>query len=116
MTEAFDPVKALARMDAARAASMAEQQSLPFQRHSATSREAAWSARSEAGKLRGVVLATIREHGPCTDERVQTITGMNPSTERPRRIELVQAGQVRDSGRTDLTHSRRKAVLWEATE
>jgi hypothetical protein len=36
---------------------------------------------------------------------------LNPNTQRPRRIELVVAGKVRDSGETA---SGRKATIWEA--
>jgi hypothetical protein len=47
-----------------------------------------------------------------TDEEMQAKTGMNPSTQRPRRCELVEMGKVRDSGSTRRTKSGRKAVVW----
>ena len=48
----------------------------------------------------------------ATDERIQLRLDMNPSTERPRRIELVEAGLVKDSGRKLPTQSGRMAVVW----
>lgn len=88
---------------------------LPFQRHSATSRDAAISAEGSAGTLRRQVWSFLMERGTsgATDEEIQTMLELNPSTERPRRIELVNVGLVRDSGRTRLTQSRRKATVWE---
>lgn len=37
---------------------------------------------------------------------------MGGSTERPRRVELVEGGHVVDSGLRRLTRSRRFAVVW----
>lgn len=37
---------------------------------------------------------------------------MNPSTERPRRVELVENGLVEDSGRVRQTDSKTEAVVW----
>jgi hypothetical protein len=48
----------------------------------------------------------------ATDEEIQFVVGMNPSTQRPRRIELVRMGLVRDSGTTRLTRAGRKATVW----
>ena len=44
----------------------------------------------------------------------QQILGMPGKTQRPRRIELVQQGLVRDSGQTRRLPSGRSAVKWEA--
>lgn len=41
---------------------------------------------------------------------------MNPSTERPRRVELVKGGWIRDSGKTRKTHSGSEATVWIVTE
>jgi transcription initiation factor IIE alpha subunit len=49
-----------------------------------------------------------------TDEEVQTRLGMNPSTQRPRRIELVRRGLVVECG-TRRTASGRMATVWRAT-
>lgn len=118
--EEYDPVLALNRMDNAREAAALEappvRPTLPYQPHSETSREAAVQAEPKSHTQRHAVLRVIRSHGPCTDEFVQEILEMNPSTQRPRRIELVEGGLVRDSGRTAKTRSGRKAVLWESID
>lgn len=88
------------------------------QKHSPTSQAAAKEIKDNSGTLRGFVLAYLRgagEHG-ATDEEMQQALNMNPSTQRPRRIELVQADPplAKDSGTTRLTRSKRKAVVWQA--
>lgn len=90
----------------------------PAQAHSPTSQAAARQIRPDASRLRGRVLGLLLERGEqgATDEELQLALSMNPSTERPRRIELVEAGAVRDSGRTRPTRSGRKAVVWQAAE
>jgi len=89
-------------------------ETLPFQAHSGTSRAAAEGMRSPAVTDRAAVLMVIQQstHGR-TDEEIQRMLKLNPSTQRPRRIELVQAGKVRDSGRTRKTKSGRAATVWE---
>ncbi len=49
--------------------------------------------------------------GGLTDEEMQTRLGMNPSTQRPRRIELARRGLVVEAG-TRKTASGRMAVVW----
>lgn len=78
-----------------------------------TSEEAAEKIAPKVGSLQRRVYECIEQHGPCTDEQICKHTGMNPSTERPRRIELVELGKLRDSGKVGLTESKRRAVLWE---
>ena len=58
------------------------------------------------------VLQLLREsqHG-LTDEEQQAALAMNPSTQRPRRIELVRFGLVVEDG-TRKTSSGRTAVVW----
>jgi hypothetical protein len=63
--------------------------------------------------MRGRVLELLRECGPLTDEEMQVRLEMNPSTQRPRRIELVGMGLVVDSGTTRKTRSGRSAVAWK---
>jgi protein tyrosine/serine phosphatase len=88
---------------------------LPFQAQSETSRGAAERMRPTASTDRAAVLALLtRKLSGMTDEEIQRALKLNPSTERPRRIELVQAGKVRDSGRTRKTKSGRAATVWEA--
>jgi len=86
----------------------------PFQRHSDTSYGAAESIVEPSGRLRDLVYGCIHEAGllGCTDEEVQIALDMNPSTQRPRRVELVKDGMVRDSGRVRQTRSGRNAVVW----
>ena len=64
----------------------------PHVAHNEESRAAAVSIRPVAGTLRARVLARI-EASPCTDEE-GCDTGMNPSTWRPRRVELLEAGLI----------------------
>jgi hypothetical protein len=85
-------------------------------RGSATSREAGESISPITGRLRAQVFEMIVSNGGdgLTDEEISLRLGLNPSTARPRRIELVEAGKVRDSGRTRRTVSGRAAVVWIA--
>ena len=96
-----------------------------FQSHSETSHDAAEAIRPNAGTLRRKILdlLTVKSYNPMdingeydpglTDEEMQSATMMNPSTQRPRRIELQRMGLIQDSGRKRATKSGRKAVVWE---
>lgn len=88
----------------------------PAQRHSPTSCDAAEAIVGRAGSVRRRVLEAIRSSGSrgLTDEQLQDALQLNPSTARPRRIELVELGLVRDSGRTRPTASGRMAAVWVA--
>lgn len=79
-----------------------------------TSRAAAASVEPRRGRLQAVVLATLVGSAMTglTDEQGIRITGLSPSTYRPRRIELVEAGRVVDSGKRRRTVSGRWAVVW----
>lgn len=91
----------------------------PFQRHSDASVEAAEAIEHKAPTLQALVLRELREWGGAegmTDEEIQRGLAMDPSTERPRRIELVRKGLVMDSGRTRRTTSGRQATVWVAVE
>lgn len=90
----------------------------PAQQHSPTSVEAAKQVAPVAGALRQAVYDAIRASGKhgATDEELQALLMMNPSTQRPRRIELVESGQVKDSGLTRKTLAGRSAVVWIAVE
>ena len=85
-----------------------------FQSHSSTSRQAALDIYYDVGKLQQRVLDCLRGWGDVggTDEEIQKALGMNPSTERPRRIELVSKGLIRDSGLRRKTDSKRLATVW----
>jgi hypothetical protein len=92
--------------------------SAPFQRHSSTSKAAALSAEPMAGTKRAILLGFLRGRGAAgaTDEEMQTTVPMNPNTQRPRRVELVQGTFVVDSGRTRKTAGGDEAVVWVACE
>jgi hypothetical protein len=88
----------------------------PFERHSPTSFDAAKAIEPKAGTLRKKLLAKLREfpiYG-LTDQQMQCMTNMDPSTQRPRRIELLNAKLIEDSGTTRATASGRQAVVWRA--
>lgn len=89
----------------------------PAQGHSQTSVAAARAIEPSAGTLRSLVLGYVRTAGTrgATDEEIQDGLEMNPSTERPRRVELVEAGLVYDSTATRPTRSGRAAVVWCAS-
>jgi len=76
--------------------------------------EAAVRIEPGAGSLREKVLRAFVEQGDAgfTDEDGIWVTGIPASTYRPRRIELVTMGWLRDSGRTRATRSGRKASVW----
>ena len=86
----------------------------PYQAHSAPSIAAAEAIEPTAGTLRALVLQFIRTMGShgATDEEIQQGCEIDPSTQRPRRIELWRAGLVQDSGKTRPTRSGRKATVW----
>ena len=84
----------------------------PFQRHSPTSKEAAKSISVSLSRLQARVLDLLAgQPQGLTDEQQQHILGMNPSTQRPRRIELLKKGLIRQAGERK-TRSGRKAAVW----
>lgn len=85
----------------------------PSARGSVTSAQAADSlGPATLNAMQRRVLELLREnpHG-LTDEEMQRRLGMNPSTQRPRRIELARRGMVVEAG-TRRTASGRMAVVW----
>ena len=85
----------------------------PAVRGSVTSAQAADSLDAKRlNALQRSVLELLREnpHG-LTDEEQQHALGMNPSTQRPRRIELARRGLIVEAG-TRRTSSGRNAVVW----
>ena len=82
---------------------------------SSTSRAAAQSISDKRlGELHERVLTLFRQAGTrgLTDNELQA-AGNTDSVLRPRRIELVQLGKIKATGRTRLTGSGRKAEVWE---
>lgn len=88
---------------------------VPYQRHSETSRDAADRVVGHRETLQEQVFNFLQGCGErgATDEEVQVGLGMNPSTERPRRIELVEAGRVEPAGDKRATKSGRSAQVWK---
>lgn len=84
----------------------------PYQKHSETSEGAADLI--NAASFKAKVLAHIVSCGVdgATDDEIQRKLKMNPSTQRPRRVDLWNEGKVVDSGRRRLTSSNREAVVW----
>jgi hypothetical protein len=69
-----------------------------------------------AKTLRAAVMGFIRGRGVAgaTDEEIQRGLGMEGSTERPRRVELVRAGLVCQAPVKRETQSGRAATVWIA--
>lgn len=89
-----------------------------YQKHSQTSQQASESIEPSANTLRARVFYAIDRQGVsgATDDEIQEFLSMNPSTQRPRRVELVQMGRVADSGLTRKTRSGRSATVWVSKE
>jgi len=85
----------------------------PYQAHSETSLQAAIRALSFAKTARGKVYRYLRDQGleGATDAEMQAALGMRGSTQRPRRVELVDAGLVIDS-----QLRRDRGTVWVAVE
>jgi hypothetical protein len=95
-----------------------KQQALKAQMQSKTSVAAAQPAEPRKGTDQAAVLGMLRRlgvHG-ATDEQMQRSLSLNANTQRPRRVELVEAGLVVDSQRVRKTTFGRLAVVWVATE
>jgi hypothetical protein len=61
--------------------------------------------------LRERVFGLIAMFGPVTDEQIAELGHLNPSTARPRRLELERAGRIEAAGYS-RTKSGRRAVAW----
>lgn len=90
----------------------------PYQRHSRTSAAAAQNIEPKTGTKRALVLAFLRGRGAAgaTDEEMQQQIPMSPNTQRPRRVELVAARLIKDSGQERNTSGGDAAVVWVAVE
>ena len=71
-----------------------------YQSHSGTSIAAAQAIEKNAGTLRGLVYRRLVRLGSfgATDEEIQLGLDLNPSTQRPRRVELVEKGWLSIQG------------------
>jgi len=85
----------------------------PAVQSSPTSMDAADAMGSRLNTLQRSVVAFLRARGDhgATDEEIATGLAMNPSTARPRRIELVRRGLVVEAG-TRKAMSGRYATAW----
>lgn len=89
----------------------------PFVRGSETSRQAALSVAPKLTEMQAKVLGIFREHYRLTDEELIDLSGLSPSTARPRRVELVDDyGLVEDSGHTKKGRSGRSMTIWRITD
>ena len=86
----------------------------PYQKHSVTSFDAATAIKPDAGTLREQVFQFLSGRGSvgATDLEMQELIPMNPSTQRPRRIELLNAERIVDTGEKRKTPSGRNATVW----
>jgi hypothetical protein len=82
----------------------------------ATSVAAADAIKPCADTLRARVLDYIREQGKtgATDDEIQVALNMNGSTQRPRRVELFQAGKICMAPMMRKTRAGRNANVWVA--
>jgi len=87
-----------------------------YVKHSRTSVNAAVSVRGKAASIRERVFAYIAAFGPATDEQIQDALDLSGNTQRARRVELVEAGRVVDSGKVLKTRSGRDAVAWKVSK
>lgn len=83
-------------------------------KHPETSHKAAMRARPRSGTQRKTVLNLIKSAYPngYIDEQMVQILGMNPNSQRPRRVELVEGGWIIDSGLRRLTSYGEEAIVW----
>lgn len=81
-----------------------------------TSIAAAQSIAPHARTLREKLYTYLLSQGihGATDEQCQDALKMSASTERPRRLELKEAGRVCQSGEIRATKSGRCAIVWIA--
>ena len=84
----------------------------PSIRGSETSEAAAQAIKPSVTQLQQEVFDAIQFFGGATDDQVQEFTGLAGSTQRPRRIELVRMGKIKDSGLCAKTRSGRAATIW----
>ena len=90
--------------------------SLPYAPGSETSREAAEKAEGTAEAGRARVLASLRRHGPMTNDEIGQRTGLTSGTVCPRMLELRQSGKVVSTGRRGITSAGGTAWIWEAAK
>lgn len=84
-----------------------------------------WTAHAAAREIddvqptqRARLLAFIQSRGDegATDQEACDALRMDPSSVRPRRVELIEQGKVSDSGRVRKTRAGREAAVWVAAD
>lgn len=70
--------------------------------------------RATRSKMRSLVFAFLVGRGAvgATDQEMQHGLGLHANSQAPRRVELVQAGVVKNSGRRRSTTSGHSAIVW----
>lgn len=82
-----------------------------------TSATAAALVYPKTGTQRQRVLQAITDSfDGLTDAQIQDRLHMTESTQRPRRVELVQQGWIRDSGRRRCYNGHSEAIIWVLTD
>lgn len=119
---------ALAELETYLAAATENREGVVAARHHETSAEAARKITLASGQQRHRILTALYHDGPLTDYELQTSLAIRPSSERPRRGELVnggfvqavlsEGGQVRTRrhGATSAKGAGTVWTLWEITE
>lgn len=86
----------------------------PGHKRTGTSAAAAQEVTAVAPTLRAKVLDVLRA-GPATADQCAEAIGESVLAIRPRLSELVAAGRIRDTGRTAVNASGKRAAIWELT-
>lgn len=85
----------------------------PSVSHSKTSKAAANQIKKRIGPLHLKIIQYLMDcPDGATDEKMQIEIPMGANTQRPRRRELELLGRIKDSGKRELTRSKREAVIW----
>ncbi len=84
---------------------------LPGYKEASTSKEAAESMASRAGRLKVMVLAALTRSPMTPDECADTL-GESVLSIRPRFSELNRIGKIRDIGERRINASGKKAKVW----
>jgi len=90
------------------------QESLPYNRGSETSKEAAEAKKETRARDEARVLNFLRSRGEegATDYEIEKSTGLRQSSASARRNGLVKKGLVRDSGMKRKTSTGQRAIVW----
>ena len=84
---------------------------VPYQPHSPTSREAAEKMVQVVPNLQAQVLGCIAKYGPITDSQINERLGAKGNGIRPRRVELLHLGLIKEHSVVMQANGRR-ASAW----